>query len=81
MNTRNIHPPFKADRILEPTPWRYTDLRRHSDAGQFRKYVEFEAFTRRDSLKRPRTTTKLLIAVIGIAVFATVGILAGFIER
>ncbi len=36
----------------------------------------------RGSLQQPaRTTTKLLIAVIGIAVFATVGVLAGFIER
>ncbi len=30
---------------------------------------------------KARTSTKLLIAVIGIAVFATVGVLAGFIER
>ena len=66
-----------------PTDWRYFDIA-STDALRDQKV------TRRDfapaSFRHPRpmkarTSTKLLIAVIGIAVFATVGVLAGFIER
>ncbi len=45
-------------------------------------YQAPERWIERRSLQhRAHAITKLLIAVIGIAVFATVGVLAGFIER
>ncbi len=60
------------------------------DTSPTRHYLRSQIVTPRQfapaSFRHPRpmkarTSTKLLIAVIGIAVFATVGVLAGFIER
>ncbi len=45
-------------------------------------YQAPERWIERRSLQQPaRTSTKLLIAVIGIAVFVAFGVYAGFIER
>ncbi len=58
------------------TPWTYYQQR------VYPKMIAPQSWLNRRSLQQPaRATTKLLIAVIGIAVFAAVGVLAGFIER
>ncbi len=61
------------------------------DTAPVRHYLKSQIVSPRDfapasfrhprPMTRARTSTKLLIAVIGIAVFAAVGVLAGFIER
>ncbi len=74
MNTRNIHPPHLQDTDFAPA--------RHYLQSQVVSPRQFApASFRHPQPMKARTTTKLLIAVIGIAVFATVGVLAGFIER
>ncbi len=66
-----------------PTDWRYFDIA-STDALRDQKVTRGQfapASFRHPRPMKARTSTKLLIAVIGIAVFATVGVLAGFIER
>lgn len=68
---------------LEPTNWRVYDIA-STDALRDQKVTRANfapASFRHPRPMKARTSTKLLIAVIGIAVFATVGVLAGFIER
>ncbi len=65
------------------TDWRYFDIA-STDALRDQKIMRGHfapASFRHPQPMKARTTTKLLIAVIGIAVFAAVGVLAGFIER
>ncbi len=66
-----------------PTDWRYFDIA-STDALRDQKVTRAQfapAFFRHPRPMKARTTTKLLIAVIGIAVFVAFGIQAGFIER
>jgi hypothetical protein len=72
------------------TDWRYFDGRpsyqqRSREYDALQKFVERDTMTHTDLRLWPfviaLAVSGSILAVIGIAVFATVGVLAGFIER